>query len=339
VFPTSPGRTRYKLCFDHQPTMAPVPSSNTLIVGVSGPSSSGKTTLARLLRHIFNVNAGKVALQLFILHEDDFYKTDKLIPRKTFTSSDHGTRELDDWDCVESLDLPLLKRVMTHVKGHGTLPPDFASKEDQNTVGESGVSDDVVEGFKHELESWLRHLPASAAHPQPQTQNTGASTCVTICLLDGFLLYPNPGAPDDSQERELHDILEHLLSPKLFIPSTRQRTIERRTKRTGYVTLEGFWEDPPGYVEDVVWPNYRRDHTWLFSGSDQSSAESDVTEAVDAGRVNRDVAAQAGILVGPGRGEAHLREILPWAVERLKEAIGREVIGREIRTLMQGVSS
>lgn len=36
------------------------------IVGISGASSSGKTTLARLLRDIFP--------STFILHEDDFYK-------------------------------------------------------------------------------------------------------------------------------------------------------------------------------------------------------------------------------------------------------------------------
>ena len=37
-----------------------------VIVGISGASSSGKTTLARLLRDIFPNS--------FILHQDDFYK-------------------------------------------------------------------------------------------------------------------------------------------------------------------------------------------------------------------------------------------------------------------------
>jgi nicotinamide/nicotinate riboside kinase len=40
-----------------------------LVVGVSGASSSGKTTLSRLLRDIFPNS--------FILHEDDFYKPEK----------------------------------------------------------------------------------------------------------------------------------------------------------------------------------------------------------------------------------------------------------------------
>jgi nicotinamide/nicotinate riboside kinase len=40
--------------------------TKSLIIGISGPSSSGKTTLARLLRDIFP--------NTFILHEDDFYR-------------------------------------------------------------------------------------------------------------------------------------------------------------------------------------------------------------------------------------------------------------------------
>jgi nicotinamide/nicotinate riboside kinase len=39
-----------------------------VVVGLSGCSSSGKTTLARLLRDIFP--------NTFILHEDDFYKAE-----------------------------------------------------------------------------------------------------------------------------------------------------------------------------------------------------------------------------------------------------------------------
>ena len=42
------------------------PDRKAVVVGISGCSSSGKTTLARLLRDIFP--------STFILHEDDFYK-------------------------------------------------------------------------------------------------------------------------------------------------------------------------------------------------------------------------------------------------------------------------
>ncbi len=46
--------------------MADMDKPRTLIIGISGCSSSGKTTLARLLRDMFP--------NTFILHEDDFYK-------------------------------------------------------------------------------------------------------------------------------------------------------------------------------------------------------------------------------------------------------------------------
>lgn len=82
----------------------PEPPGNTqaLIVGISGPSSSGKTTLARLLQRIFcgvrldgsseleskarstqgeGVSSGggqspSGSLNTFIIHEDDFYFPD-----------------------------------------------------------------------------------------------------------------------------------------------------------------------------------------------------------------------------------------------------------------------
>lgn len=41
-------------------------NQKAVIVGISGASSSGKTTLARLLRDVFP--------NTFVLHEDDFYK-------------------------------------------------------------------------------------------------------------------------------------------------------------------------------------------------------------------------------------------------------------------------
>ena len=55
-------------------------TDRALIIGLSGPSSSGKTTLARLLRTTFNIPASETtngrSIKLFIFHQDDTYKTD-----------------------------------------------------------------------------------------------------------------------------------------------------------------------------------------------------------------------------------------------------------------------
>jgi nicotinamide/nicotinate riboside kinase len=48
-----------------------------VVIGISGPSSSGKTTLARLLQRIFNgAKSASENLNTFIIHEDDFYFPD-----------------------------------------------------------------------------------------------------------------------------------------------------------------------------------------------------------------------------------------------------------------------
>lgn len=76
-------------------TSPSAPPRTTLVVGLSGPTSSGKSTLARLLRDIVNRDAAeadatnygdgdgdgrshkpKLRLEVLVLHEDDFYKPD-----------------------------------------------------------------------------------------------------------------------------------------------------------------------------------------------------------------------------------------------------------------------
>lgn len=139
-----------------------------------------------------------------------------------------------------------------------------------------------------------------------------------MCLLDGFLLYPDPTSPADTLNGQLIHLLNSTLSTRLFIPSTKTQTITRRTARSGYVTLEGFWEDPEGYVEEVVWPNFGRDHAWLFGGHDDELSRKEILRRVDVGEVDRGIAREWGVEVGPGSGEVQLGGILEWAVGRVR---------------------
>lgn len=131
------------------------PQARPLIIGISGASSSGKTTLARLLRDVWP--------DTLILHEDDFYWTDDKIPVRN---------GLQDWDCMEALDLTRLETTLDYLSAHGSLPPELESKEDKNSVGESGVDRTVVVKWRDRARQFV-----SSRQTRP------------IAIVDGFLLY------------------------------------------------------------------------------------------------------------------------------------------------------
>lgn len=219
---------------------------------------------------------------------------------------------------MESLDLPLLEHTLAYIRDHaGHLPPDRISKEDQNTTGESGVSAAEIETFKGRAKTWWEDVVKEAGRK--------ARREIKICILDGFLLYPHPPPPSSSpapsppttsEIAHLYALSRNLLQLRLFLPSTRSQTLTRRAARSGYVTLEGFWTDPPGYVEDVVWPNYARDHAWMYTDKD-----------VEGGKFDETACAREDVHVCPGGGSWAMKECLEWAVERVKGAVRERVLG------------
>jgi nicotinamide/nicotinate riboside kinase len=183
---------------------------------------------------------------------------------------------------------------LRHIHSHGALPSQLYSKEDQNSVGESGVSNADVKRHHEAVVSWLNDLRL------PESIRS-----ITICILDGFLLYSDPAKPS------IPTSITGLLDLKLFIRSDYARTKTRREARKGYVTLEGFWEDPEGYVDEVVWPNYVTEHKWMFNDGD-----------VDMGDLEWTVH-EEGILVGPGKGEKSMGELLTWCIETIEREVGK----------------
>ncbi|KAJ5138808.1 uncharacterized protein N7515_003656 [Penicillium bovifimosum] len=310
-----------------------------IIIGISGPSSSGKTTLARLLQQIFcGVNlqsANKNSLNTFMIHEDDFYFSDDKIP---YTTTASGTK-IQDWDTPSALDLPFLSQSLLYVRENGSLPPRLRSKEDQNSATDSGVSEETVQELRSLVEGRLQGNVL-------QGNNVKQST-PTLAFLEGFLLF---APPNDAKHilRSVHDAI----NLHLFLPAPYGIVKERREGRSGYVTVgpapeppketpsetdvnvnvhsgvgvdldgeddreaQNFWVDPPGYVDDVVWPRYVRDHAWLLvpegEGQVEGEDEAELVRRVGEGtRVRRDV----GVEVAPGEGRAGMDVILRWAVE------------------------
>ncbi|KAJ5101666.1 Phosphoribulokinase/uridine kinase [Penicillium alfredii] len=340
-----------------------------VIVGISGPSSSGKTTLARLLQRVFcGVSLGEKKsdanarnLNTFIIHEDDFYYPDDKIP---YTTTPSGST-IQDWDTAAAIDTAFLAQALQYVREHGTLPPRLRSKEDLNEDSGSGVADTVV-----------AELREGVARKFAATSVEGNKKPTTMAFLEGFLLYSpstenhnhNHNNNQNNALRPVHDII-HL---RLFLPASYSTVKSRREGRSGYVTIgpapappstnttttttttstdgttdtkidlhqeddrppQNFWTDPPGYVDDIVWPRYVRDHAWLLlpdsdtNSNINSNPNSDPNQPLhlmdlddaellrwvgDGTRLRTD----AGVEVAPGWGRWTMEEVLRWAVERV----------------------
>ncbi|KAI1433200.1 nicotinamide riboside kinase 1 [Xylaria sp. CBS 124048] len=282
-----------------------------IIIGVSGASSSGKTTLARLLRDVFP--------QTFILHEDDFYRPENQLTTK------HG---LLDWDCPEAIDFEAMAQALEYIREHGTFPSSVDSKEDKNSIGSCPVPDSAINAAKAYIETWME--PGQAGHkiffspsspPSSSSSSTSSSSSFSpklrICIVDGFLLF--------GRDAPLRRITDELLDIKLFMTVSREKAVSRRQARDGYVTLEGFWTDPPGYVEKIVWPNYAALHAWLFENGDvEGLLDGDVLRA-------KNILALPSVVGGGNRGgggekdsqrlNVDMQLAFRWAVETIKEKL------------------
>lgn len=141
--------------------------------------------------------------------------------------------------------------------------------------------------MKSKVEAWTN--PGQPGH------DIFSKTGLKICLLDGFLLY----------SKEMDGVMD-LLDVKLFLLVSRAKAIQRREARDGYVTLEGFWADPPGYVEKIVWPNYAESHAWLFEDGNVE------------GPLKESSLAENKILAQTGRGlDIDMETSFEWTVDTL----------------------
>ena len=170
--------------------------------------------------------------------------------------------------------------------------PFLDSKEDQNSVGEIPVSQSTIDELKARVKVWT----------SPGNNGFGilenSQHSVRLCVFDGFLLYSKSMTLIQSQ-----------IDIKLFLRVSYTKAKARREARSGYVTLEGFWEDPPGYVDKIVWPNYVEDHKWMFEQEDVE------------GTLNEDIVKETGINSQYGGVDIDMETTLKWAVDLLLDQL------------------
>lgn len=201
-----------------------------IFIGLSGPLSAGKTTLAYLLRQIFPDVA-------FLLHADDFCKEFEDIPTV------NGYLDCDGPDAV---DFVRMVEVLDYMKEHDGIPPSSFSS----------WQDDV---FPSQEEKALQTVSQSLVHRlQTKVQQSGLDLSSTrIVLVDGFLLYQNP-------------LIRSKLDIRLFFRLSYEVAKQRMCTRPGYgagAKPNESWK-AEDYFDKMVWRNYVAAHARFFREGD-----------------------------------------------------------------------
>jgi nicotinamide/nicotinate riboside kinase len=137
--------------------------------------------------------------------------------------------QLANWDCPESVDFEKFSRLIEYTKvNNGQLPPNFKSNEESNVHdGSKLISPEALAQLEEILKPFLTNQDA------------------IFVFVDGFMLYWN-------------EQVSQQLDCKISFTASYETLKARREKRQGYHTLEGYWVDPPGYFDKIVWPEYLR---------------------------------------------------------------------------------
>ncbi|KAL8674732.1 MAG: hypothetical protein Q9168_000890 [Polycauliona sp. 1 TL-2023] len=246
--------------------------SSPIVVALSGLSSTGKSTIASHLPIIFP----PPSYILTVLHADDFYKPQTELPYR---------EGLLDWDCPQSLDWPRIEAAVRKWSNgldiaEGTVNPQ-PQQSDAATTENNGIT-----------KALLEHLRAGGA-PGPAGQAPRR-----ILVLDGFLLF-TPSVPAS---------FVSLLDLKILLRAPYTDAKRRRESRSGYVTMEGWWEDPPGYFDKVVWTNYVEENKGFFVDGDVE------------GKVDERVCKEEGVLVWMGETDG-LAEAFRWVCDEIMRMV------------------
>ncbi|KAF7731829.1 ribosylnicotinamide kinase [Apophysomyces ossiformis] len=154
--------------------------------------------------------------------------------------------QLANWDCPDALDFDRLRETLEYVRRHGgQLPPGYDSTEVRNTHdGSSLVPEDTIQSTRALMANHKDDL---------------------FVLVDGFLLYYDPALTAE-------------FDVKLFYTASYDTLKYRRENRKGYTTTDGYWVDPPGYFDKIVWPEYVR---WNKPFVDQDNQKREETLIID----------------------------------------------------------
>lgn len=213
-----------------QPPIPVIDDQPSILIGVSGIASSGKTTLAHLLLLIIPPTT-----PVFLLHQDDY-----LVPKNLLVPSRNG--ELDA-DGPNAIDFASLKRALKYVKREGKLPSTFHTMQpeaDEHMRAVSLVSQDELDDLKALI---IRSDLFQAGRP--------------VGVVDGSWLYHDP-------------TVRSLLDVKIVLRASREISRQRHFEKpesSGSELGDDFWRTTD-YYDKVIWPHYSEEHGPLFENGD-----------------------------------------------------------------------
>lgn len=186
-----------------------------VLVGIGGASSSGKTSVAKLLH--------KIIPDSILLHQDDFYKNDKDIP------TDPATGEAD-WDCPGAINFDDFEKELQYIRANASLSPETESYENRyNSDTKDSGSVSIPQNELDEFESKISKLLAEKNFE--------------LILVDGFMLFHDP------KIIKLFDIRIFLRASYQTLKHRRENRAGYQTQETFWVDPPGYFDKLvyPGY--------------------------------------------------------------------------------------------
>jgi nicotinamide/nicotinate riboside kinase len=179
-----------------------------VLIGVGGASSSGKTTIAKILH---SITEGSI-----LLHQDDFYKNDNEIPVDQASG-------FDNWDSPDALNFDAFIKELSYIKENGDLSPQTKLYENRYN---SDTKDQNITGIPKEtintLSSQINHLATEKN--------------LKIAFIDGFLLHHDPNII------QLFDINIFLLASYQTLKDRRFKRNGYQTQESFWVDPPGFFD-------------------------------------------------------------------------------------------------
>ncbi|AQZ13915.1 NRK1 (YNL129W) [Zygosaccharomyces parabailii] len=124
------------------------------LVAVSGCSSSGKTTIAKII--------AKLCPEITLIHEDDFYKHDEEVPYDE-------KRHIRNWDSPDALDLTLFGKELDTIKETGEISSQLVHNNNVDDISKFNLDYNFLKSLKMKLSEVSRKWK--------------------IVLVDGFMIY------------------------------------------------------------------------------------------------------------------------------------------------------